>query len=276
MTIRWRNAEPIPIQGRMIIEEALSDFIPAKGTVVTSVFPYRRRTAKAVDLIKAMTRRNYTEYTLKSVYGYVPPLENQFNVWFTGENLRPPHDYDLTLSFDLDDFNGKNIYLPLALVEARIQSLNAATRAETSRILASSRPGDVAAFVGNPHPYRMRALVELARFLKVDVFGAAVGRPVHDFYQTAARYKTVLCFENDYFPGYVTEKPVRAWAAGAIPLWWGADEGAVLNQSALIDASQLSMQQFVDAVRELINDAARLDAMQQEAIISSDRFWWPS
>lgn len=33
-------------------------------------------------------------------------------VWYSGENLRPPVGFDLTLSFDLDDYERSNMYAP--------------------------------------------------------------------------------------------------------------------------------------------------------------------
>jgi len=117
----------------------------------------------------------------------------------------------------------------------------------------------------------MRALAALEKFGNVDIYGSAVGRPVPDKYSIAKRYKFMLCFENDLFPGYVTEKPLDAWLSGCIPLWYGIDSVGLLNQSSLLNAAAFdSLEAFVDAVGELNLDGNRLTQMGSEPIFSRE------
>lgn len=186
------------------------------------------------------------------------------HVWFTGENVRPPTGaWDGYLSFDLDPFGGRNVYCPIWWWSLDLMGPAVSTfmsPAPTIEVLRSprasdlSRPGFAAAFINNPHPMRMHAVEALARVGQVDLFGRAVGRPVPNKADVARNYRFVLCFENDFYPGYVTEKPIEAWACGAIPLWWGSDPGAYLNSEAVVNAADFP------SLTDMADEVARLDA----------------
>ncbi len=180
-----------------------------------------------------------------------PPPEGpaQAHVWFTGENVRPPMgNWDGYLSFDTDPLNGKNAYCPLwwwsvgVLGKAYSPFMQPAPSIHdlmSARNPGPRRRGFAVAFINNPDPMRLHAIAALSRVGTVDVFGRAVGRPVSNKAEVARDYKFVLCFENDYYPGYVTEKAIEAWACGAIPIWWGSDPAGYLNPEAMIDVALL-------------------------------------
>ena len=47
--------------------------------------------------------------------------------------------------------------------------------------------------------------------------------------ETLREYNFVIAFENSDYPGYITEKIIEAFKAGAVPLYWGG--GAYLRES---------------------------------------------
>jgi len=55
----------------------------------------------------------------------------------------------------------------------------------------------------------------------IDLFGPAFGNKVKDKMSICQEYKYMICFENDLFPGYVTEKLIDAYLCGSIPVYWG-------------------------------------------------------
>lgn len=200
------------------------------------------------------------------------------SIWYTGENVRPPTDgYDLTLSFDLDDYSSRNAYLPLLYLGLDwFASLRASDSLETSRVGEVLTPHEAAmprgtdilsrtkfacAFIGNMEPRRLRAIEALSTVGDVDVFGAAVGRPVGPKASIACDYRYMLCFENDLYPGYVTEKPLEAYAVGCIPLWSGIDRGALLNPKAVVNADEFrSLTDFCGFVQAMDRDPALLQS----------------
>lgn len=215
------------------------------------------------------------------VVGSAEPLTRaRVNLWFSGENVRPPvGEWDLTLSHDVDDFGGRNVYFPY-WIEAlgiyasptvnflgqvqRLDDLLADRQTDWTR-----RGGFVCAFLGKTSGLRMHAIEELGRRGQVEVFGPAVGRPVKDKISVARDFKFVLCFENDLYPGYVTEKPFDAWGTGAIPLWWGSDPAGYLNRGCLLNlADYPSIEAFADAVAHLSVNGPLGQAMSERPILT--------
>ena len=185
-------------------------------------------------------------------------------IWFTLENVRPPvGDWAATFSFDIDTFGGSNTYLPLwwhlldffrpeGIDHFLGKRLRMSDLLQPRKAMESTRPAFACAFINNPEPMRLRAIAELEKVGPVDVFGALTGRVVPSKYAIASRYKFVLCFENDIYPGYVTEKPIEAWATGAVPIWWGDDAAGYLNPDALINLNTVgSLEGMCDRVQAL-------------------------
>ena len=212
--------------------------------------------------------------------------ESARHIWISGENLRvPAWPYDLSISFDLDSYGLSNIYWPYLMenlnwemgrksgvgppVNSRgvpLPSPISVARPRQSAV--SQRKGFVCAFVGNPEPVRMRALKELEKYGDVAVFGSAVGRPVSSKLELASKFKFVLAFENDLYPGYVTEKPLEAYACGAIPLWRGIDSAKLLNPESVVNAADFEcLADFAKYVSDLAQEGSRLDQMGREPLL---------
>ena len=201
----------------------------------------------------------------------------RLNIWFTGENVRPPvSGFDLTFSYDVDDYGGSNVYLPLAVTrldwwtmdrdgaEARRTGIkaNPSLVHKQRSSVTSSRPKFACAFLSNPEPTRMRAITMLSEIGQVDAFGPAFGRPIPSKAGVAENYRHFICFENDLFPGYITEKVVDAWLLQCVPLWWGLDKARLLNEAAIVNASDFTdLASFVEAVARLDEDADRIDSI---------------
>lgn len=210
------------------------------------------------------------------------------NIWYTGENERPPAaGFDLSYSYDSDSYGGGNSYLPLVITGLDWFSDGGAQKGleykRAGHIVApsvvakpritnvASRPRFACAFIGNLEPTRLRALAALQRLGEVDVFGQGVNRPVRDKFSIAQHYKFMLCFENDLYPGYVTEKPLDAWGAGCIPLWRGIDNESLLNPASLLNAADFgSLENFVDSVAQLESDKEKLSQMGAESLFASE------
>lgn len=172
-------------------------------------------------------------------------------VWYTGENIRPPLDpnFDGFLSFDQDAYGGVNSYLPLWQLYFRNQmstyiSPSLGTEYPVDKFLQERKPTDesrrfVCAFINNPDPYRLRAIQTLRKYGEVDIYGKSFGNFAKDKVSVGSRYRFVLAFENDHFPGYVTEKIFDAYAANAIPLYWGClGRETLINENSIIDTNR--------------------------------------
>ena len=202
--------------------------------------------------------------------GITPSSSAKKNIWFTGENKRPPFgDWDAYLSFETRFFDERNIYFPLWLITSTnlIRNLDysywrvANPRIESfieSRKLTEKKKKFACAFIGKNYPHRLHAIRALRKIGKVDVFGAGVRRPVQNPSLIAKDYKFAICFENDLYPGYVTEKPFEAYLSGTVPLYDGIDTEKYLNEEAILNLSHFdSTHDWLEKVAELNqNDVA--------------------
>lgn len=264
VTLRYVNCDPSAESPNsfmsLLVSHALNrpvQIVRAQGIRVdlqfTSVqIPLRDKAAYLRGrLLERVTRGRLSKRDHRwDMQNAVPSGRAGAHIWYTGENVRPPlGDWDGYFSFDLDPLAGKNVYLPLwwhsvgVLGSPQSHFMTPAPRLESlqeSRSINAMPDGFAMAIVNNPHPMRLHAINSLRRFGEVDVFGGAVGRPIANKSELAGRYRYSVCFENDLYPGYVTEKAIEAWSLGTIPLWWGLDPGGYLNKEALFNAAEFA------------------------------------
>ena len=201
-------------------------------------------------------------------------------IWFTGENIRPPFgdEYDGYISFDQDALFGKNLYFPLLYLEILFRDRQWTNRLGTGfdseslqfpRTLRREKTKFACAFIGNPDPTRLRAIQALQRHGQVDVFGPYSGIPVSGKFEIAKDYKYMVCFENDLFPGYLTEKLLDAYVCETVPLYWG-DFGREphVNKNSLINAANFeSIEQFASFVSRI--DTAAYEFIYNQPLMNS-------
>jgi len=218
--------------------------------------------ARATTRALAWSGRRLQRWGFKFDRIPVAPRESRGvpRLWWTGENLRPPAGNGTSLSFDTDAWNGSNFYWPLWHMllsdEWSHPFPNFTGVALVQRCLLQGRGVDppngfVAAVLGNVTDERLQAIQALSALGQVDVYGKAVGRPVPSKAILSGRYKFVLAFENDLFPGYVTEKPIEAWSLGSVPIYWGLDPKGFLNEEAMICWSRLGTHAALDEIQKL-------------------------
>lgn len=200
-----------------------------------------------------------------------PTGSARVKIFFTGENERPPEGrWDAYLSFDLHSFDGRNAYLPLwwitssdILVPTVSPYLGRAITIEqmlNSRIPnLENREKFCVAFIGKAYPFRMHAISALSKIGKIDVFGGIARETRYtkapEKFEISQNYRFVFAFENDLYPGYVTEKLPEAWATGAVPLYWGSDPANLLNQQAFINLANFkTLEQFLEKVKQVNSD----------------------
>jgi hypothetical protein len=206
-------------------------------------------------------------------------------IWFTGENIRPPIDsrIDGFMSFDQDSYKGQNIYFPLWQLSLRekqtiYESSQLGDRYPASNFLVPRNtdvipPKFACAFINNLDPYRIRAIEALREHANVDVYGKRFGRFVPNKTAVAKDYKFILSFENDFFPGYVTEKLFDAYACNSIPLYWGSlGNENIINEKAFINVAKFStLQEFAEKMAKL-TDSEWISTFRQPLLKSLPDF----
>lgn len=172
-------------------------------------------------------------------------------IFYTGENHRVPQSERFSISHDIDDFGHRNIYYPylfdhllMAKLEEKDHIFGSKIKYEylyERRTLKIMPEKFACIFFGNDVPIRRRLIDEMGNYGEVELFGNISGRYLDDRSTLINKFKYVLCPENDYYPGYVTEKIIHAYAMGAIPIYWGGltkHQGVNEDSILTIDPSQ--------------------------------------
>jgi hypothetical protein len=204
---------------------------------------------------------------------------NNYYIWYTGELIDPPSKYDLTLSFHNDSAN--NIYWPLwATYLDFTNSYKKYDRefvlnqkeliAPREMIFTAERKWRICAFISNNVAWRNDIVSELKKFQCIDVFGAANSITAESKYSIAKNYVFQLCFENEIYEGYVTEKPIEAWLCGNIPIYAGGDTFGYLNKSAMIDCSNLPLVEMADYIHQKIAQREENYLRMKQPILSKE------
>lgn len=221
---------------------------------IVSVFEKRSKAiTNKLSRFIATDLKPHTDAALANTTWNLPKRTSDKRIWYTGENIRVPfgQDFDHSLSYEQDSYNGTNSYFPLWYADLNFFSdakfnnragVNVVKEELLSpRILQKSTKKLACAFVGNAHPMRGRILEELAKIGTVDVFGRAVGKPIKHKADIANEYQFMVCLENDLYPGYVTEKFLEAYVSGCVPIFWGDfGEDYSVNRSSMINVADFA------------------------------------
>lgn len=206
-------------------------------------------------------------------HSYFPRTSGAKNkIWLTLENVRPPvqDNFLVTISYDQFDFDQTNFYVPawymLVGLFGRVNREYEGFGTEeeiyrahyknllNSRMLTNySEKMFAYSIYGNPHPVRLKAIQSLSKIHKVDIFGRITGTPVTSKFEIGKKYKFAICFENNFYPGYVTEKLLQAYTAGSIPIYWGhLGDDIVINRESFINMCDFSTtKEFIDYVEAI-------------------------
>lgn len=236
--------------------------------------------SKLTRLIQSKTPGGVPFGSWAKGFNLQPNKKAKVNIFFTGENERPPFgDWDAYLSFDLHDYDGKNAYLPLwwitctDLAGERIAPyLDAPVTVEallkSRKVNFNERKKFCVAFIGKAYPFRMQSLNAISKIENVEVYGAIARKDVTSKLEASRKFRFVFAFENDLYPGYVTEKVIEAWATGAIPLYWGSDPKEYINPGAIINLSEFkSLTEFVAYVKKVNSTPELWQSIAEQPIL---------
>ena len=226
-----------------------------------SVFTFHSKVQKALTYGLGQARKTiWDEYINRAEYGY--SLRRKKNakviIWYTGENIRFPRGvFDLTLSYDQTDFAATNIYFPVWYLKIDwFKNLDPELGLYDLDSFLSDRnlgfrPHKACAFSSSKESSRMSLYDTVESVMALDKYGSGWNRWVNNKHQVAQAYGFQVCPENDLYPGYVTEKLFDAHFSGNIPIWRGLDSTNLINQSAILDLTLLSVGEAIERLRGL-------------------------
>lgn len=213
--------------------------------------------------------------------GVQPSKKAKKNIWFTGENIRPPQGmWDGYFSYDTNLSSDRSVYFP-AWFWTSTNLFNSTKKTywgndvPTIDQLLQHREFDYkkkkfcVSFIGKTYPLRLHALEALSKIKSVDVYGNSTRKIVQTPYIIAKKYNYILCFENDIYPGYVTEKPFEAYISGAIPLYNGFDKLGYLNTRASINLFEFNdLSSWSQYILEVENDISLYRSIYEQPLLN--------
>ena len=119
----------------------------------------------------------------------------------------------------------------------------------------------------NPENIRNYFISRLSELAPVEIFGK-LGSATDNKHKTLQEYNFNICFENDLYPGYVTEKAIESYLSGCIPVWRGLDASTYLNQEAIVDITNLSVEEGVQRVLEISNNKELMQRMRNSPLLN--------
>ena len=205
-------------------------------------------------------------------------------IFYIGENIRPNfHRCRYALSFDIDDFNGKNFYLPYWYSRLdwpgysyenirennpachgfeELIPLNALT--EKRKLAFDKQKKKFCCLIAsNPEGLRTNLFMALQSYKPIDGYGIMFNNPLKTSkFSVLNNYNFCLCPENSLYPGYVTEKLFDAWHGGCIPIWYGpSDPPSFINKKAFINYGETY--DVIELVKTITNLDSNLDSYKQ-------------
>lgn len=252
--------------------------VTRKDIYISSVFIKKSLLTKVFNHFKnTRTIKFSMSYYQRVFYNLDKPLrkKNTLNIWFTGENLRPPsnQDWDLLLTFETDQYFINELYLPFWATNLGT-SVKEAKQIQKKLLQNRNVPKQNRKFaciiMGNPHPKRIQVMNEIRKIGEVDGYGFAFNKKINDKETILANYDFNICFENDLYPGYVTEKLFDSWNSYCIPIWWGIDPLGYVNQDAIIDFARLGMANGIKRLQYLKSHPLEIRKMKSLPILSRE------
>ena len=241
----------------------------------------------STPFVKRLVRSGYVTFTKGKhlsrrnlAVGVQPTKAAKRNIWFTGENSRPPQGtWDGYFSFDTNLPSDRSVYFP-AWYWTSTNLFNSTKKTYwgnhvptidqllQGRIFNRKKKKFCVSFVGKTYPLRLHALEILSKTRPVDVYGSSVRKIVQTPYKIANLYDYVLCFENDIYPGYVTEKPFEAYICNAIPLYNGFDKLGYLNPKSSINLFEFdNLSSWSQYITEVDNDNFMYKSIYEQPLL---------
>ena len=204
----------------------------------------------------------YADYVFFSVFGdkHLEVPDKSIKIFFTGENLCPDFNLcDYAIGFEWLEFSDRYLRYPLYLIYENINEQMENKHIFNHKFSIDLKKEFCSFTVSNEkgHPIRKELFEKLSKYKLVNSGGKwlnNIGGPIKDKYSFDLKHKFSIVCENSSHPGYTTEKIVQAYAAGAIPIYWGDPYiTKIFNQKSFINVHNYNN------LNDLVKDIIRID-----------------
>jgi hypothetical protein len=156
-------------------------------------------------------------------------------IFYSGEPFPPRNDADFNLTFDKTDIDINNFRYPLWLSYTNDYLIEECNRRKYGTINVPKRT-KFCSFISNGEcktTCRREIVEKLSKYKRVDCGGKYLnnigytvprGTNCSGKIEHNLNYKFAIAFENEDYPGYVTEKICDIYKSNCIPIYWGNKE----------------------------------------------------
>jgi hypothetical protein len=207
-------------------------------------------------------------------------------VFFTGENIRPNlSDCDFSISFDFNDYGGKNIRIPLWYFY--IDWFNVKSYGNPQYLIPvdylygeneftkKSKDKFCCTVFSRPEQLRFSTMNQISTYNVVDGFGKVHGRSLPDGERfkldIISDYKFNICFENSIYPGYFTEKLLHSKIAGCIPIYYSDRTFSNdFNENCCINyINYNSLEDLLEDIKRIDSDDKLYNKIRSESLFNN-------
>ncbi len=213
--------------------------------------------------------------------------KSKVKIYYTGENNRPNYDQcTYSLTFDYDDYGGRNVRLPLWFLQLDWYNKGGYTNPEfvlpidqvnKNKYIEKPKTKFCVLVNNNLFDNRMQCVNGLKSYKNVECYGKPFGNWFYGEskkYEIFSDYKFSICFENALAPqgGYYTEKLIHAKCSGTIPLYYTDPAvGHDFNTKGFLNLYDYSnMDEFIQRVIEIDNDEEEYQRILKEPLFTKD------
>jgi hypothetical protein len=240
------------------------------------------RSVSEVELVQP----SVADVIIYSCFGQENRKYNCKKIFFTGENKRPNlSDCDYSISFDFDDYGGRNIRIPLWYYY--IDWFEVGTYGNPQYLIPVDYlmyPNEFSkkeknkfccAVYSNPISMRNQFISIISQYKSVDCYGK-----LHGFnylpdgeknkMNVISNYKFNVCFENSVYPGYFTEKILHAKVSGSIPIYYSDKSfDKDFNVRSCINLIDYNNQfEVLDLIKEIDNNDSLYNQYRKEPLFN--------
>lgn len=202
------------------------------------------------------------DYIIYSVYGNEHLEYDCIRILWTGENMVPDFNVcDYAIGFEYMIFGDRYLRCPNYIVNLNYNSLIEIIQQDDARHKNNRKFCSFIYSNGGADKTRDELFYRLCRYKSVDSGGKHLNNTkmsksqnrIEDKLRFESSYKFSIACENCSHSGYSTEKIVGAFAAGAIPIYWGDPEiKKIFNENAFINVMDYdSLDSLAEAVKQV-------------------------
>ena len=233
-----------------------------------------------VNLITSILGKKYTiEFSSNPDFVFAGPFGYDFlkydciRIFVTGENVFPDFNlFDYAIGFHKVKNADRYLRIPLYVCYSTSYELS---KKERKNIAI---PPKFCNFIYSNFAAKERIhfFEELNKYQKVDSGGSVknnIGFKVKDKISFLKDYRFTIAFENEKYPGYVTEKLVEAFAANSIPIYYGADKESLKefnDKSYIYIENEKDIPNAIDKIKEINENPALLKKYLNEPVYSKN------